>query len=199
MRGGWTLTNLHVVYMYVRVCNVKYPYPYETVRKNHNMYFGFLIKALLFVGTSVYYVQCIRLIQVIPGWDQGLIGVCKGEERHLVVPSSLAYGERGAGEVIPPHATLLFDIVIVDVEKVRSAEDIRREQEEEEQRRRKQQEEEEAARRRAAAAEEERKRAAAAAEARRRAEEAEAARRRQQQEDERRRQQVCFIFFIITY
>merc|ERR1711981_193767 len=55
--------------------------------------------------------------QVIPGWDQGLIGVCKGEERHLVVPSPLAYGDRGAGDVIPPGATLLFDIVIVDVEK----------------------------------------------------------------------------------
>ena len=57
--------------------------------------------------------------QVIPGWDQGLIGVCKGEERHLVVPSELAYGDRGAGEVIPPGATLLFDVVVVDVEKVR--------------------------------------------------------------------------------
>ena len=56
--------------------------------------------------------------QVIPGWDQGLIGVCKGEERHLVVPSELAYGERGAGEVIPAGATLLFDVVVVDVEKV---------------------------------------------------------------------------------
>ena len=58
--------------------------------------------------------------QVIPGWDQGLIGVCKGEERHLVVPSELAYGDRGAGDVIPPGATLLFDVVVVDVEKVSS-------------------------------------------------------------------------------
>jgi len=56
--------------------------------------------------------------QVIPGWDQGLLGVCPKEERHLVVPSDLAYGERGAGEVIPPNATLLFDIVVVDVEQV---------------------------------------------------------------------------------
>merc|ERR1712111_96769 len=55
--------------------------------------------------------------QVIPGWDQGLLGVCAGEERHLVVPATLAYGDRGAGDVIPPGATLLFDVVIVDVEK----------------------------------------------------------------------------------
>merc|ERR1719367_1047667 len=73
--------------------------------------------------------------QVIPGWDQGLLGVCKGEERHLVVPSSLAYGDRGAGDVIPPDATLLFDIVVVDVVKAKSAEDLRRKQEEDERRR----------------------------------------------------------------
>jgi len=61
--------------------------------------------------------------QVIPGWDQGLLGVCSGEERHLVVPAALAYGDRGAGDVIPPGAILLFDIVIVDVEKENDAED----------------------------------------------------------------------------
>lgn len=55
--------------------------------------------------------------QVIPGWDQGLLGVCAGEERHLVVPAPLAYGDRGAGDVIPPGAILLFDVVIVDVIK----------------------------------------------------------------------------------
>ena len=49
---------------------------------------------------------------------KGLLGVCPKEERHLVVPADLAYGERGAGEVIPPNATLLFDIVVMDVEKV---------------------------------------------------------------------------------
>ena len=66
---------------------------------------------------------------IFPGWDQGLLGVCTGEERHLVVPADLAYGERpadlaygerGAGEVIPPGATLLFDIVVVSVEKAKS-------------------------------------------------------------------------------
>ena len=87
--------------------------------------------------------------QVIPGWDQGLLGVCKGEERHLVVPSTLAYGDRGAGDVIPPDATLLFDIVVVDVIKAKSPEDIRREKEEEERRRAAAAAEAKAARRRA--------------------------------------------------
>merc|ERR1712168_76635 len=64
--------------------------------------------------------------QVIPGWDKGLMNVCKGEERHLVVPSHLAYGDRGAGNVIPPGATLLFDIVVVDVERIENEEDIQK-------------------------------------------------------------------------
>merc|ERR1712025_54287 len=69
--------------------------------------------------------------QVIPGWDQGLLGVCPGEERHLVVSAPLAYGDRGAGDVIPPGATLLFDIVIIDVEKDGDAEKKAKEKEEE--------------------------------------------------------------------
>ncbi len=89
--------------------------------------------------------------QVIAGWDQGLLGVCKGEERHLVVPPRLAYGQKGAAGIIPKgqsnrqskyslntlvmylellficsavqvlfifaDATLLFDIVVVDVKR----------------------------------------------------------------------------------
>merc|ERR1719284_2024300 len=90
--------------------------------------------------------------QVIPGWDQGLLGVCPGEERHLVVPSALAYGDKGAGDVIPPGAILLFDVVIVDVatkageeEKLRAKEEAERKRVEEERRR---QEEEAAAEKR---------------------------------------------------
>merc|ERR1712154_714347 len=95
--------------------------------------------------------------QVIPGWDQGLLGVCAGEERHLVVPAPLAYGDRGAGDVIPPGATLLFDIVIVDVERAdsRQEEEQRRKQEEEAKRKKKEEEEEQRKRK---AEEEERRR-----------------------------------------
>jgi len=68
--------------------------------------------------------------QVIPGWDQGLLNVCAGEERHLVVPSALAYGDRGAGDVIPPGAILLFDVVIVDVIKENQQEEKKKIEEE---------------------------------------------------------------------
>jgi len=80
--------------------------------------------------------------QVIPGWDQGLLGVCAGEERHLVVPATLAYGDRGAGDVIPPGAILLFDIVIVNVERAdtKQDEELKQKQQEEVQRKKEKEE-----------------------------------------------------------
>lgn len=51
---------------------------------------------------------------VIPGMDQALLGVCTGQKRRVTVPPHLAYGENGAGDVIPPSAVLVFDIHIID-------------------------------------------------------------------------------------
>lgn len=53
--------------------------------------------------------------QVIQGWDQGLLGMCINEVRKLQIPSSLGYGSRGAGNVIPPNADLVFEAKLVDI------------------------------------------------------------------------------------
>jgi FKBP-type peptidyl-prolyl cis-trans isomerase FkpA len=54
--------------------------------------------------------------QVIKGWDQGVLGMKVGESRRLIIPADLAYGDSGAGGVIPPGATLVFDIDLIAVE-----------------------------------------------------------------------------------
>lgn len=53
--------------------------------------------------------------QVIPGWDEGIQLLSVGDKARFVIPSDLAYGERGAGGVIPPNATLIFDVELVAI------------------------------------------------------------------------------------
>ena len=55
--------------------------------------------------------------QVIKGWEEGVLGMCVGEKRRLIVPPTLGYGDQGAGDIIPGGATLFFDVELISTEE----------------------------------------------------------------------------------
>lgn len=90
------------------------PQPGQNVRVHYS---GYLTDGTLFdssVKRDDPFVFQVGLGKVIKGWDEAILLMNKGEKYRLVIPSGLAYGERGAGGVIPPNAELIFDVHLLD-------------------------------------------------------------------------------------
>tara|TARA_Y100000741_G_C18230637_1_gene549637 strand:- start:119 stop:856 length:738 start_codon:yes stop_codon:yes gene_type:complete len=67
------------------------------------------------VGKNRPLVVQMGMKEVIPGFEQGIMGSTKGTKRKIKIPSSLAYGEKGGGNIIPPNTDLIFEFEIIDV------------------------------------------------------------------------------------
>jgi FKBP-type peptidyl-prolyl cis-trans isomerase len=79
-------------------------------------YTGSLINGTVFDGTEEGLPARLKPKDVIPGWKEALMNMREGDVWHIVVPSNLAYGARGAGQgAIPPNQTLVFDLTLISV------------------------------------------------------------------------------------
>jgi hypothetical protein len=90
-----------------------HPTASDTVKVN---YTGVLMDGTKFDSSSDHGGPAsFPLNQVIPGWTEGLQLIGRGGKIRLVIPADLAYGNRGAGTLVPPGATLLFEIELIDI------------------------------------------------------------------------------------
>lgn len=91
------------------------PKPGQRVRTHYTGTFpdGKVFDSSVTRGQPFEFVAGVK--QVIPAWDEAIQAMSKGEKRIIVAPYQLAYGERGAGGVIPPRATLVFEMELLEI------------------------------------------------------------------------------------
>jgi len=100
----------------------------EVCRRIKVAYTGYLLNGTIFDSSDKDIAQqnglephdalefVVGQANLIKGWDDGLMGLAQGSKAKLIIPENLAYGAKGAGEMIPPYATLVFDIEILSVQ-----------------------------------------------------------------------------------
>ena len=114
--GGGTKTASGLQYWDIKVGTGAVAAAGQKVKVN---YTGLLTNGKKFdssVGTGHPFEFTLGASQVIKGWDEGVAGMKIGGKRQLRIPPDLAYGAAGAGGVIPPNATLIFDVKLLGVE-----------------------------------------------------------------------------------
>ena len=100
-------------YRAIKSGNGKSPTPNDLVTVTYR---GQLINGMVFDETQPGKTATFPAGQLIPGWVEALQKMKEGDEWELVIPSNLGYGEAGAGGVIPPNQTLVFDMALLKVE-----------------------------------------------------------------------------------
>jgi peptidylprolyl isomerase len=113
----WITTGTGLKYQDVVVGKGAQPKPGDNIMVNYTGRFenGKVFDSSLSPGRTPFELHLGRG-EVIPGWDQGLATMHVGGKRKLVIPPSLAYGASGMGGVIPPNATLTFDVELLKIE-----------------------------------------------------------------------------------
>ena len=112
-KPGVTVRPSGLQYRVIKSGHGRTPGPADTVQV---YYRGTLIDGELFDKTEAPQKPAeFQPDGVIPGWTEALLMMKEGDEWELVIPSNLAYGERGAGAVVPPNQTLVFDVTLLKV------------------------------------------------------------------------------------
>ena len=110
-----------LVYIITKHNNGRFPVQGETVVVN---YTGLLSNGVKFdssLDRGQPYRFKLGLGRVIKGWDEGIQKIRVGEQATLVIPAALGYGAEGSGDVIPPNATLIFIVELLDIEGAKPA------------------------------------------------------------------------------
>lgn len=115
--GSATTTSTGLTYIITRHSNERQPRAGETVIVNYTGLLGSGVKFDSSLDRGVPFDFPLGAGRVIKGWDEGIAKLRIGEQATLIIPPQLGYGERGAGGVIPPNATLIFLVELIGVKE----------------------------------------------------------------------------------